>query len=135
MPTFCASSSSTGIAWEKTERDETLAFRDEPEGFSSLSWSNRYVIAFSSRFESAGCDPAGGEVGIPACYAGLRKQTQSPMRKPIIPATLVHFALRCALCSTLFTTQAHDGYRYQFTVVHTQAGSSDSASFPILVYI
>jgi hypothetical protein len=59
------------------------------------------------------------------------------MRKPIILATLVHFALRCALCSTLFTTQAHAGYRYRYqvTVDHTQAGSSDSASFPILVYI
>src|ERR1035438_268570 len=98
---------------------------------------NLSTLHFFSNVESEGCRPAGGEVGIPTCYAGLRKQTPSPMRKPIILATLVHFALRCALCSTLFTTQAHAGYRYRYqvTVDHTQAGSSDSASFPILVYI
>ncbi len=41
--------------------------------------------------------------------------------------------LAALLCSTL----GHAGYRfrYQVTVAHTQAGASDSANFPILVYI
>jgi hypothetical protein len=37
------------------------------------------------------------------------------------------------LCSTLGHAAYH--FRYQVTVDHTQAGSSDSANFPILVYI
>jgi hypothetical protein len=49
-----------------------------------------------------------------------------------------HSIFVALLCSLLFCSAlAHAGYhfRYQVTVDHTQAGSSDSSNFPILVYI